>query len=162
MLPLELRLAAWLIGLAGIVGLGWAAVSHERAIGRAQCQAERDHERAAQAEVNAEAERQNRQAERLKAEYAGKARDALTTNLGKARDDADAARRALASLLDAAPTAASPAASDPGAAIRAAEAPLPWDVFGSCAKAITRLAEEADDIEARLIGWQAWWEAVKP
>ena len=158
MLPLELRLAAWLIGLAGIVGLGWAAVSHERAIGRAQCQAERDHERAAQAEVNAEAERQNRQAERLKAEYAGKARDALTANLGKARTDADGARAALDELRSAA--AAGAAASDPSAAVRAAVATNTWNVVGECTKTLQRVAEAADATEQRLIGWQAWWAAV--
>lgn len=129
--------------------------------GHASVQRAWNKERAAQTEINLEAERMVRQAERARFTAAKEAQDANQRTLHAARAARDAARDELGRLLDAAPPPGA-AASDPGAAVRAAAAAVPWDVFSDCARALQKMAGEADELEAKLIGWQAWWAAVKP
>lgn len=72
-----------------------------------------------------------------------------------AQSELDRLRDALAS----APTCQ--AGSDPTAAERAAGASrLERELFGACAKALTDLAAEADRLEARVVGLQAYVKDV--
>jgi len=160
---LLIRLAgAGLILGAAAAGIGWWN-HHEREIGRAEVQAKWNAEKLAQAQLDAEAAREN---QRLQAKWNTKsqeAQDAANQAMGRARTARDAARTETERLRDyldsveaervAAGEAISSSGSDGYAAVSR-------DLLAACAGRYSELAGEAGELAARLGGLQVWTRGV--
>jgi len=116
-------------------------------------------EHAALAQAKADAESRAREAEQLMADSARKAADVYARQVAKVRADADSARSALASLLDAT-GATGDAAQDSAASRSADDATRARVVVASCARTAQSLAENLDAAEGRLAALQNYVTAV--
>ncbi len=92
---------------------------------------------------------------------AKEAQDGLSRSLAAARSSAASSTASRDSLLNTVEALRANPPSDPDAARRAVGSAAAWDVLGECARTVQTLAAVADGLEARLVGWQAWWNGVR-
>ena len=151
-----------IIGLVFVVVLGATHFTAYRS-GRAVVRAAWEKEKAELTAKALDAERQNRakekqlllQKQHAEAQYVDQKRKAATAALAS-QSALDSLRNELAQSTPTCPTPA-----DPSAASRAAGAArLERELLGDCAKTLTDLAAEADRLEARIVGLQAYVKQV--
>lgn len=158
-LPLLRVVPVWAWALAAC--LAWGGWQRHRATSATKAAAVAE-QRAAVEAATSEAERKAREQEQTYAENARTAADAYAANLKRARASGDAARRELGVLFDmvSGPTPPGGAASDAAPGRGADDAAALRVVVGECAAALSKVAEAADDREARVKGLQDYIRAI--
>lgn len=149
----------WVWALAAC--LAWGGFQRHRATTATKAAAVAE-QRAAVEAATSEAERKAREQEQTYADNARTAADAYAANLKRARASGDAARRELNVLFDLVASPASPGGAASGAAPGggADDAAALRVVVGECAAALSKVAEAADDREARVKGLQDYIHAI--
>lgn len=150
---------------AALVLAAFLAFTHFTAYrsGRAHVRAAWDKDIAVRAEASLKAEQEARAKEQALIKSRQQAEVKYAEEKRKAAAAAAGAKSELDRLRDelAQPAPARSTPSDPAAAERAAGAArLERELLGACATALTDLASEADRLEARIVGLQAYVKNV--
>lgn len=159
--------------VAGLLAAAWGwhawdksrAESAAYAAGQAEVQAKWDQERIEQQALALLAEQAARAEEQRRTKAAQEAMNAHRKQAQRARADADAAGSELERLRDAlaardAAARGGEAGSDAGAGCVVDAGATERKLLGSCASALTAMAEDFDVVSGRLRGLQAWVRGV--